>query len=254
MDVITSVNNDYVKETAKLLQKKYRIKTNRFLLEGLKPVEEAISSKLEIEKIFINEKSIKLSEKFKGFNIVQTNEAVLKKISSTETAPEIVAIANQLQYDIEDIKNCRRIVLLENIRDAGNLGTIVRSAKAFNFDAIILFGETVDIYNPKTVRSAVGNLWKLPIIQINDLKILERNFKEYERIATLPRANYKLSEYTPKYPLLLMFGSEADGLSEDLKNFSNQSITIEMNKNVESLNLSISAGIIMYEISSKKMI
>ena len=144
--------------------------------------------------------------------------------------------------------------MLENIKDAGNLGTIIRTAKALNFDAIILYGETVDLYNPKTVRSAVGNLWKLPIIHINDFTTLNDNFKNYEKVATLPNANYKLNDYKPNYPLLLMFGSEADGLSEELKTFSNQSLTIEMNKEVESLNLSISAAIIMYKISSIQMI
>ena len=254
MDIITSVNNETIKETAKLLQKKYRIKTNKFLIEGLKPVEEAINSKIEVEQIFINEKSKNLFEKFNKHKIIATNEIVLKKISSTETPPDIVAIANQKNYNIKSIKNLNKIILLENIKDAGNLGTIIRTAKALNFDAIILYGETVDLYNPKTVRSAVGNLWKLPIIHINDFTTLNDNFKNYEKVATLPNANYKLNDYKPNYPLLLMFGSEADGLSEELKTFSNQSLTIEMNKEVESLNLSISAAIIMYKISSIQMI
>lgn len=251
MDIITSTTNETVKETVKLQQKKYR--KDLFLLEGLKVIEEAVLSGIEIEKIFINQNNKNLIEKFKNYNVIQTNEAVLKKISTTESAPEIIAIAKQKKYDIKDLKNAQKVILLENIKDAGNLGTIIRTSKALNFDGIILYGDTVDIYNPKTVRSAVGNLWKLPIIQIKDFKILENTFKNYTRIATLPKSKNDLKTYTPKFPVLLMFGSEADGLSSELIDFSTDDLTIEMNKNVESLNLSISAGIIMYQISSKQM-
>lgn len=251
MDIITSVNNEIVKETTKLQQKKYR--TEKFLLEGLKVVKEAISEKVQIEKIFINQNRKDYAEKFKKFDVILTNEPVLKKISTTETAPEIVAVAYKKEYGLKDIEGLKRVILLENIKDAGNLGTIIRTAKALNFDAMVLYGDTVDLYNPKTVRSAVGNLWKLPIVKINDFKELEKYFKNYERIATLPKSENKLSSFNPKEPMLLMFGSEADGLTKQLINFSTTSVTIEMNKCVESLNLSISAGIIIYQISSKQM-
>lgn len=249
MDIITSVNNETVKEIVKLHQKKYRM--NRFILEGLKPLEEAILSGIEIEKVFINQNRKDYIEKFEKFNLVLTTEQVLKKISTTETAPDIVASAYQKKFSLDDIKKAKKVILLENIKDAGNLGTIIRSAKALSFDAVVLYGDTVDIYNPKTVRSAVGNLWKLPILQIKDFSLLKNTFLNYSRIATLPKSNISLSNFTPSYPLLLMFGSEAQGLSKELIEFSTSSVTIEMNKSVESLNLSVSAGIIMYQISSK---
>ncbi|MBQ9688647.1 RNA methyltransferase [bacterium] len=252
MDTITSTNNELVKETAKLQQKKYR--TSEFLLEGLKPIEEALACNLKIERVFINQKCESLVKKFQTQNVILTNEAVLKKISATDSAPEIVAVAKQKHYSLSDIKSAKNIILLENIKDAGNLGTIIRTAKALNFDAIILFGQTVDLYNPKTVRSAVGNLWKLPIVELKDFNQLQQSFKEYEKIATLPKSNSTVSlrNYTPKSKLLIMFGSEADGLSNELKQRATTNLTIEMNKDVESLNLSVSASIVMYEISSKQ--
>lgn len=249
MDLITSINNELVKETAKLCQKKFR--TDKFLLEGLKVVEEAILENIKIEKIFVNQDKKNLIEKFKNNKLILTIEPVLKKISTTETPPDIVAVGYKKEYSFEDIRGLKKIVLLENIKDAGNLGTIIRTAKALNFDAIVLYGDTVDVYNPKTVRSAVGNLWKLPIIKINNFVDLKKYFNKYERIATLPISETKLSGFVSKEPLLLMFGSEADGLSKELINFSTKSLTIEMNNDVESLNLSVSAGIIMYQISSK---
>ena len=130
----------------------------------------------------------------------------------------------------------------------GNLGTIIRSSVAFGADAIILYGDSVDIYNPKCVRASVGNLWKLPVIHLKEFKELEKTFKDFERVATLPRTNNLLKTFKPKFPCLIMFGSEANGLSEDLINFSTTSVKIEMKNTVESLNLASSASIILYEL------
>lgn len=246
---ITSVNNELVKEAVKLQQKKYRQETKKFLLEGFKPIEEAINSNIKLEKVFLNKNCDK---KISGeFELILTNEAVLKKISTTETAPEIVAIGVQKIWTTADLKNAKKVVLLENIKDYGNLGTILRTAKAFSQDAIILFGETVDIYNPKCVRSAVGNLWKLPVVQIKNFDELEKLFANFEKVATLPLAKntIPLKDFEAKSPYLLMFGSEADGLSDKLKKFATKRITIEMDNSVESLNLSISVGVCLYRFT-----
>lgn len=250
---ITSINNDIVKETVKLQQKKYRDEAKKFLLEGFKPIEEAFLAKIDIEKVFVlKEKADKytfLKEKLSPEKFILTTEAVLKKISTTDSAPEAVAVAKQKKFTLDDIKSAKKLILLENIKDLGNLGTILRTAKAFSQDGIILFGETVDLYNPKCVRSAVGNLWKIPVIQIKDLNTLKNTFTTYERIATLPKAkdSVYLKDFTANSPYLVMFGSEADGLSKDLINFSTKKITIEMDSEVESLNLSVSVGIILHK-------
>ena len=140
--------------------------------------------------------------------------------------------------------------MLEGLQDPGNMGTILRTAAAFNIHAVILYGETVDLYNPKCVRSTVGCLWKTPVFKINEFDELKNIFTHFERVATLPKGNnvINLSEYTPIEKTLVMFGSEADGLSQELKDFATKNITIEMAPNVESLNLSVSASIIMYKI------
>ena len=243
---ITSVNNDLVKETAKLLKSKYREETGLFLIEGEKGVKEAIEAGVNIKHIFALE----------GFNdypkqiTIETTEAVLSKISDAKTAPKVIAIAQQPKQDIELLKKTNKVVLLEGIKDAGNLGTILRTASAFNIDAVILYGDNVDLYNPKCVRSTVGCLWKTPVIKIKDFGELKTIFTTFERIATLPKGNnvINLTNYAPSEKTLMMFGSEANGLSDELKNFATKNITIEMADNVESLNLSISAGILMYKI------
>lgn len=236
---ITSVNNELVKETAKLLQRKYR--KENFLLEGIKCIEEAIEYGLEIEHLFVLEGSAEFSD---IENRIETTEAILSKISSTDSAPKAVAVAKKPAKKWSD--NYKKVVLLEDIKDAGNLGTILRTACAFNIDAIVLYGDTVDLYNPKCVRSSVGNLWKIPVFEMNDLSI----FNDYERVATLPKSDNTvwLKDYIPQEKVLVMFGTESSGLSQKLKDFATKNVTIEMSDKVESLNLSISAGIILYKM------
>lgn len=239
---ITSVNNDLVKDTAKLLQRKFRDESGLFLLEGDKCIGEAIASGIEIERVFIQEGH----KAFEGVENIETTEAVLKKISSTESAPKALAVAKQLKQKWNN--RYRKVVLLENIKDAGNLGTILRTSAAFNVDAIILYGDTVDLYNPKCVRSSVGNLWKVPVFGVNSKDWLIEKFNGFEKVATLPKSDNTvwLKDYISKEKVLIMFGSEAEGLSDELKNFATKNITIEMSDNVESLNLSISVGVMLY--------
>ena len=249
---IKSVNNELVKETVKLQQKKYRDKENKFLLEGFKSVEEAFNAGIEIEYVFINSHCERQrSNPAYGFNdvkIILTNEAVLKKISTTDSAPDVVAVAKKKVYSIEDLKGAKKVVLLENIKDLGNLGTILRTSTAFGADAVVLYGkECADLYNPKCVRSSVGNLWKIPVVYIERFEDLQTVFGLFERVATLPRATEYLKDFKVKEPVLVMFGSEADGLSDELINFATKKVKIEMASTVESLNLSISCAIGLYK-------
>ena len=243
---ITSVNNDLIKETAKLLKGKYRDEKGLFLIEGEKGVEEAISAGLKIVYLFVLQNLLSHFNSFStGENVIfEVTEPVLKKISDAKTPPKVVAVVKQPHFVWSE--NYKKVVLLEGIKDPGNLGTILRSAAAFKVDAIVLYGDTVDLYNPKCVRSTVGNLWKIPVFKMSDLSI----FDAYERIATLPQGVnvVSLKDYRPKEKVLIMFGSEADGLSEELKQIADKNITIETDKNVESLNLSVSVSIVMYKL------
>jgi len=243
---ITSVNNDLVKETTKLQQRKFRDERGLFLLEGFKAIEEWHALGQKFENVFVL-KGKEARYHFVTENLITTTEAILKKISTTDSAPEAVGVARVKNFDINILKNAHKVLLLEGIKDAGNLGTILRSATAFDVDAVILYGNCVDIYNPKCVRSSVGNLTKTPVFHITDTDELNRHFTNFERIATLPRAKSMLKNFSPKEPFLVMFGSEADGLSQELIDFSTTSVKIEMSEKVESLNLSISCGIILYK-------
>lgn len=247
---ITSVNNPQIKDYAKLKQKKYRTETGKFILEGYKTIKEAFDFGIKIEKIFVSPSHLK-EYSFGGDIVVEANEAVLKKLSSTDSAPEAAAVGFQKKYDTNILQNAQKVILLENIKDVGNLGTIIRSAVAFGTDAIVLYGDCADIYNPKCVRASVGNLWKIPIIHIQELSQLTEIFNDFERIATLPKAKSLLKNLKISLPCLIIFGSEADGLSEDLVKFATNSVKIEMSPNVESLNLASSVSVVLYELFMK---
>lgn len=248
MQEITSVNNELVKETVKLQQKKYRDKTDKFLLEGYKCIEEAFDAGLELEYVFVLKEKIE-EYLYLGACLISTSNPVLKKISTTDSAPDAVAVARKKLYSVEDLKNAKKVVLLENIKDLGNLGTVLRSSVAFGADAVVLYGkECADLYNPKCVRSTVGNLWKIPVVYLDDFVVLRGLFENFERVATLPRAKKYLKECKVKTPLLVMFGSEADGLSNELIEFSTKHVKIEMSDRVESLNLSVSCAVVLYEL------
>lgn len=245
---INSTTNNLVKETAKLAQKKYRNEKKLFLIEGQKAVEEAFSLGIEFENVFVLKEK---AEKYSQFNQkILTNEAVLKKISTTETAPEIVATAKQIAFSQKDIISKNKIILLENIKDSGNLGTILRTCTALGVEAIILTGETVDIYNPKTIRAAVGNLFKIPFLSVKsaaEVKKILPGHKFYATVVATAEAKNIIGLKLPQ-KAVIMFGSEADGLSSDAIKICDVKITIPMSKTVESLNLSTAATICIWEL------
>ncbi len=251
MNEITSLNNELIKSVAKLSQKKYRDESGLFLLEGEKAVEEAILAGLKIKEIFVNKNAQNLIKKYEKRNIYLVNEKILEKISDTKSAPNVVATAFKFENDLSKIANKNSaILLLENIKDAGNLGTAIRTASAFNLDGIILFGDTVDLFSPKVVRSSVGYLWKTPIFKTDDFSLIKKYFNEHKIFATSVDKNLpleSLKEADIKAPCIIMFGAEATGLSEEAIRTADSYVTIPIKGDIESLNLSISIGIVLYE-------
>lgn len=238
---IKSLQNSLIKDVVKLHQKKYR--ENLILIEGKKAVLEAIEYKLKIEKIF----TLEILPEFKNFEMYLVTDEIMKKISTTDSPATVIAIAKKPIYDIKKFLSYKKIILLDNIKDAGNLGTIIRASSAFGADGILLFNDTVDEYSPKTIRSTAGNMFKIPVKKVN-MNELKEFKKEFNFIATVVNSNKNFSDYKPKGKLLVMFGSEADGLCNDLLNLADEKLTIKMANNVESLNLALCAGIVLYKL------
>ena len=253
MQIIESVNNDLVKYMSKLLQKKYREEEGAFLIEGEKGVSEAKEISLKFINIFIDKKREDLIESYKDFNVIVTNEKVLAKISDTKTAPPIIACVKTLKNDINLInKNSELVVVLENIKDAGNLGTIIRTSTAFGTCGIILLGDCVDLYSPKVIRSSVGNIFKIPIYHTKSMEEIKKYFNKSTFYATSLDKSKNLLELNCikfKKSSVFLFGSEANGITDEVLKYSDFCVTIPMKGNVESLNLAVSVGVILYEFS-----
>ncbi len=261
MQEITSVNNETIKQATKLQKRKFRNETSLFMLEGFKCLEEAIKYGIHIQSVFVKSGSRTDIKSIEKEIITLASEHVMKKLSTTESAPEVIAIAKQHRYRFEDLFTDKNpfILVLDGVKDPGNLGTIIRTAVACGVSGVILTDSSVDIFNPKIIRSTVGNLWKLPIITCSkeSLKANINKFQNCQFIATVVNDDKEVKnffdiDYTK--PTVLVLGSEAQGISEELLKQVDIFTSIPMDKTVESLNLSVSAGVLMYEFVRQKLL
>ncbi len=240
---ITSINNEYIKEISKLNEKKYRDKSNKYLIEGLHLVTEALKYDI-IDTIIIRED---FSYETNIKHIIVSNE-VMKKLSDNPSIPKIMAIVNKKESTISGNK----ILLLDRLQDPGNLGTIIRSAVAFNFDTIILSNDTVDLYNSKVLRSTQGMLFNINILRqdltnvINELK--NNNYTIY---GTKVDNGNDVKEINKINKFALIIGNEGTGISDNILKQCDKYLYIKMNNNCESLNAGVAASILMYEMGNK---
>lgn len=240
---ITSINNEYIKEISKLNEKKYRDKSNKYLIEGLHLVTEALKYDI-IDTIIIRED---FSYETDIKHIIVSNE-VMKKLSDNPSIPKIMAIV----YKKENTISGNKILLLDRLQDPGNLGTIIRSAVAFNFDTIILSNDTVDLYNSKVLRSTQGMLFNINILRqdltsvINELK--NNNYTIY---GTKVDNGNDVKEINKINKFALIIGNEGTGISDNILKQCDKYLYIKMNNNCESLNAGVAASILMYEMGNK---
>ncbi len=254
MERLTSTTNQTVKNTASLSLKKFRDETKTFLAEGEKAIKGLYDTGFELLELFVFENDVEKYKSLKSQKLYVVNEAVISKISTTKTPCEAVAVFRQKSYNSDLLFKSKKVLLLENIKDAGNLGTILRSCKAFNVDSVALLGDTIDLYNPKVVRSSVG-CFDLPVIKIDysDLEL----FKEFNIYSTALYDNsMPLKSVKFETPMMIAFGAEADGLTKEFlkivsKNKKSKNVNIEMKNDVESLNLATAVSICLYEVFVK---
>ena len=243
MEVISSLQNERIKNLSKLLNKKYRDIEGKFIVEGEHLVEEAYKSDklLEIIKTEDYECDIDVP-------ITNVTYEVIKKLSNTMNPQRIMGIVSKL--DEKEMGN--KVLIIDELQDPGNLGTIIRSCVAFNIDTIILSENTVDLYNDKVIRSSEGMLFKINILKrniekiINDLK--NNNYKIYGTKVT-NGTNLKDTEFPSK--LAFIVGNEGNGVRKEILDLCDEYIYIPMNNNCESLNVAIATSIILYEMGDR---
>lgn len=237
--IYSSIENNKIKEIKKLNKKKYRDQLNLFLVEGYHLIEEAyVSGCLEsaiilegndidfdIEKIFVSEK-------------------VMKYISELQTPNDFIGICRKKSNN----KIGNKIVMLDNLQDPGNMGTIIRSCVAFECDTLIVSDNSVDIYNSKVIRASQGMIFKLNII-VTDLKKMINSLKDYKIIGTDVNGGKSVNEFDKSEKFAIIMGNEGKGLSEEIKNMCSDYIYIKMSEKCESLNVGVATSIILYELS-----
>lgn len=243
--VITSFDNDKVKYLKKLSKKKYRDLYNEFLVEGRHLVIEAYKHNM-LKEIILCDGEVT------PFDVPYTvvSYEVIKKISEVETPQKIMGLCKK----IEDTTIGSRILLLDEIQDPGNMGTIIRSAVAFDIDTIILSKNCVDLYNPKVVRSTQGMLFHIPIL-IYDFDELLPMLKELKIPIYATRVEYGTDVSTlkedEKKRFALLMGNEGNGVHPEYLKLSDKNLYIPMSNEVESLNVAIATSILLYELRNK---
>ena len=249
--MITSASNKRVKDIQKLKENKNIKKYGRYLIEGKHLVEEALDAKV-VEEIIVSEsfEEYNIVDSFEG-ELIKVTDSVLKNISDTITSQGIVAVCRIVKKEL-DINNYSKVLILDKIQDPGNLGTIIRTADAFDFDCIILGKGTTSLYGQKVIRSTQGSNFHIDCFDNIDLSELIDEMHEYNIFATSLKADKyieQLDNITGK--VAVVFGNEGAGVSEEILSKVNNLLKISMPGRAESLNVSIAAGIVMHYISTK---
>ena len=238
---ITSTQNNLVKFAIKLQNPKFRKTEQLILLDGEKTIQGIIENEMEFEYFFAKEDYNIKNAKIK--NYIQVTDEILKKISTTKTPTNAVGIIKEPQIEKNIFKKLNKIALIDGIKDPGNLGTIIRSAVAFSIDGIILFNDCVDLYNSKTIRATAQNMFKIPIIHTSDINFINSLKSDRKLISTVVTTKNELFNYKFDEKFIIAFGSEADGISEEILKISNEKVTLKMDNEVESINLGVCASI-----------
>lgn len=253
--MIENSKNKQVKNIINLQKKsKERKKQNLYVIEGKKVIKEI--PKEDLVKIFVSESFYNSEENAKYIGAIESLEVVKDSIfdsmSDTKTPQGILAVVKTKTHKLTDILNQEKtlILILEDIQDPGNMGTIIRTGEGAGINGIIVTSSSVDIYNPKVVRSTMGSILRMPIVVTDDIysaidELKSNNVAIYASYLgtenSYTNINYKMSTG-------IMIGNESKGLTDDIVSKADELIKIPLKGQVESLNASIAASLLMYEV------
>ncbi len=242
--MITSLENKEIKKYLKLKKKKYRDLEKLFLVEGEHLIKEAEKSNSLVKVILTEDKELETNKE-----ILYVTYEIMKKLSNLDTPPEMIGVCKI--NDNNKVKG-NIILALDDIQDPGNLGTIIRSAVAFNIKTILLSENTVDLYNPKVLRSTQGLLFYTNVIRCDLEKELKKLKEEqYSIYVTNVEEGKEINKMNVAEKLVLVMGNEGNGVSSNIKSLKDENIYIKTNNLVESLNVGVATSILLYELDSK---
>lgn len=253
--MITSISNQRIKNVMSLISSsKARREQGKYVVEGQKMFLEAPSR--YVEEVYVSESYEKSPEGKKaliGKTYEIVSDTVFKKMSDTVTPQGVMCMLDKAKYSFDDLINKKslRILVLEGVQDPGNLGTMLRTSEAAGFNFILADKNTVDVYNPKVIRSTMGSIFRIPVIYTNNLlddidKLKSAGVKCYA--AHLKGSNnYSDVEYPEKTAVFI--GNEGKGLSDEISEKADTLVKIPMAGKVESLNAAIAAALMMFEVN-----
>ncbi|UCC78900.1 MAG: RNA methyltransferase [Candidatus Zixiibacteriota bacterium] len=247
------MNEKIIKKYSSLAFKKYREKYGLFLAEGHHLIDELLKSHWEPEHLITSngETFRKLNSIKKAANLELVKPAIIEKIATTKTPQEILGIVKIPRISTTNLTACRRIIIADRIKDPGNMGTIIRTARAFGFDAVITTPSSVDIFNPKVIRATQGAMFGIRLFFDIKIKEIGENLRPTHTFYSLdPRGNIDIDDIYPDDRHVLMVGSEIEGVSESLSSIVHYKIRIPHTDSVNSLNAAVAAGIAMHRFSA----
>lgn len=241
--MITSIQNKTVKRWKKLQKKRGREQEGSLLVEGFHLVEEALKSTWNVKEIIVRE-DVDLPNEWQDYKWFSVTDEVFNAITETEQPQGVAAVVHKAEPQWESYS---RVLVLDAIQDPGNLGTLIRTADAAGFEAVIAGKGTVDPYNDKVLRSTQGSIFHLPVFQGELHEWLPRMKHEgFSVWATSLRNAEEYQTLEPASPVALLVGNEGAGVQEEYLQLADQNVKIPIFGQAESLNVAIASGILMY--------
>ena len=261
MQVITSKENETIKNIKKLKDKKFRDEAGLYIIEGIKMIEEAIEEKASIKKILICEECLitgdleqKILYEIAKYDCIYVNTKVYNFLTDVVAPQGIMAVVAKPSKNTEIDYSEDIILALDGIQDPGNLGTILRTADSVKLKQIIVTKNTADSYNPKVVRSTMGAILRIKIIETEDLAktLKEAKKNKFKIVATSLDTNESIYDisYNKK---VIVIGNESNGVSKEIQELADNRVKIPMLGKTESLNASVATGIMLYEYVRQKL-
>ena len=259
MNIITSNQNSIVKEVRCLRHKKDREEKGLFFIEGVRFVEEALKEKVDIDKILISDKLEQIRGGKEILSLINTagkdvyllSDKLFRELSDTENPQGILATIKYKKLKLDEILNKGNFyIILDSLQDPGNMGTIMRTADAAGASGVIISKGCVDLYNPKVLRSTMGAIFHIPICFTDNLieTIAQLKTRGIRIYAAHLKGEANYFEVDMRKDVAIIIGNEANGISEEVAAYSDMLIKIPMPGRAESLNASVAASILMYEV------
>ena len=261
MQIISSKDNELIKHIKKLKDKKERDISNEYMIEGIKLVKEAIQEKANIKQIILCddcEKTENISKELMyeiaKYDCIYVTTKVFKYLSEVQEPQGILAVVEKNNIDKEIDYTQDIIVALDDVQDPGNLGTILRTVDSIGVTQILVSKGTADSYNPKVVRSTMGAIFRIKIIECEDLAQTLKEIKKHKFKIVVSSLQTENSVYDIDYnKKVIIIGNEANGVEAHIQEMADEKIKIPMLGKTESLNASVATGIILYEYVRQKL-